>query len=124
MVRHISSGSTFEAEIGYSRAVVDDNYVFVSGTTGMDYAAMTMADGVLAQATQCLQNIQDVLEEAGSSLDKVVRVCYYLPDRNDFEACWPALRAAFDVAKPAATMIETRLMNDDMKIEIEVTAKR
>ncbi|MBL4666192.1 MAG: RidA family protein [Sneathiella sp.] len=124
MVRHISSGSTFEQEIGYSRAVVDEHYVFVSGTTGMDYATMTLADGVLDQTTQCLQNIKDVLEEAGSSLDKVVRVCYYLPDRSDFEACWPALREAFSVAKPAATMIETCLMNDDMKIEIEVTAKR
>ena len=124
MVRHISSGSTFEEEIGYSRAVIDENYVFVSGTTGMDYSTMTLANGVLDQATQCLKNIQDVLEEAGSSLDKVVRVCYYLPDRSDFEACWPALRAAFNVAKPAATMIETCLMNDDMKIEIEVTAKR
>jgi len=124
MVKHISSGSTFEEEIGYSRAVIDEHYVFVAGTTGMDYSTMTLADGVLDQATQCLKNIQGVLEEAGSSLDKVVRVNYYLPDRSDFEACWPALRAAFGVAKPAATMIETCLMNDDMKIEIEVTAKR
>jgi len=124
MVTHISSGSLFETKIGYSRAVVDENYVFVSGTTGMDYATMTLADGIIGQVEQCLANIQAALEEAGSSLDKVVRVRYYLPDHTDFEACWPTLRAAFGVAKPAATMIEARLIDPAMKIEIEVTAKR
>lgn len=124
MVRHISSGSIFEEEIGYSRAVVDDYYVFVSGTTGTDYTTMTMPDTVEEQASQCLKNIQDALEEAGSSLDKVVRVHYILPNKDDFEACWPALREAFSVARPAATMFEAGLMNDTMKIEIEVTACR
>ncbi len=124
MVRLISSGSKFEEEIGYSRAVVDDHYVFVSGTTGTDYTTMTMPESVEEQARMCLKNIQSALEEVGSSLDKVVRVHYILPDRNDFEACWPALREAFSVARPAATMFQAGLMTDAMKIEIEVTARR
>lgn len=124
MVRHISSGSTFEVQIGYSRAVVDDHYVHVAGTTGVDYTTMILADGPLAQAQQCLKNIQMALEEAGSSLDKVVRVTYILPDRNDFEVCWPALGVAFALAKPAATMFEAGLLDPAMKIEIQVTALR
>lgn len=124
MVRHISSGSTFEDQIGYSRAVVDDHYVHVAGTTGMDYSTMIMANGALAQAAQCLKNIESALVEAGSSLDKVVRVTYILPYKNDFESCWPALRAAFGAAKPAATMFEAGLMDPSMKIEIQVTALR
>ncbi len=124
MVKHISSGSTFEEEIGYSRAVVDDHYVFVSGTTGTDYSNMTVPASVEEQVALCLQNIKMALEEAGSSLDKVVRVNYVLPNRNDFKACWPALREAFGVAKPAAMMIEAGLIDPAMKIEIEVTASR
>lgn len=124
MVKHISSGSTFEEEIGYSRAVVDDHYVFVAGTTGMNYDKMEMPTTIEEQVQQCLKNIEDALVEAGSSLDKVVRVHYYLPDGNDFEKCWPYLRKAFSVAKPAATMLQVPLMTPDMKIEIEVTAQR
>lgn len=124
MVKRISSGSTFEDEIGYSRAIVDENYVFVAGTTGMDYSTMTMPEDVADQAVQCLKNIQAALEEAGSSLDKVVRARYYLPNGDDFKACWPALGEAFGKAKPAATMIICGLMEPSMKIEIEVTAKR
>ncbi|GLQ05826.1 RidA family protein [Sneathiella chinensis] len=124
MVRHISSGSAYEAEIGYSRAVVDDQYVFVAGTTGTDYRTMTIPDGVEAQVQLCLQNISEALEQAGSSLDQVVRVRYILPDRNDFKACWPYLGKAFAKARPAATMIEAGLMDPAMKIEIEVTARR
>ncbi len=124
MVTHISSGSTFEEQAAYSRAVVDDHYVFVSGTTGTDYKTMKVPDSIEEQVSLCLQNISDALEKAGSSLDKVLRVHYILPDRHDFEACWPAIRAAFGKARPAATMIEAGLIDPAMKIEIEVTASR
>lgn len=124
MVKHISSGSTFEEQIGYSRAVVDDHYVFVSGTTGTDYKTMTVPGTVEEQVVLCLANIEAALKEAGSSLDKVIRVNYVLPDRTDFESCWPALRNAFGVARPAAMMIEAGLIDPAMKIEIEVTARR
>ena len=120
--RLISSGSTFEAEIGYSRAVVAGPWVFVSGTTGFDYAKMTIADGVVAQAEQCLKNIAAALEQAGSSLLDVVRVTYVLPDVADFESCWPVLRKAFGDVRPAAMMISADLAEPRMKIEIEVTA--
>ncbi|WP_169568096.1 RidA family protein [Sneathiella limimaris] len=122
MVKHISSGSPFEEQIGYSRAVVDDMYVHVAGTTGYDYSTMSMPETPLEQTVQCLKNIEQALQEAGSSLDKVVRTTYILPDRNDFEACWPALREAFSIAKPAATMFQAELMDSSMKIEIQVTA--
>lgn len=121
--QHISSGSPFEDQIGYSRAVVQDGWVFVSGTTGYDYATMTMPESVTDQARNTLATIEKALAEAGASLDDVVRVHYLLPDPDDFEPCWPVLRAAFATAKPAATMMVARLMNPEMKIEIEVTAK-
>lgn len=120
----ISSGSTFEEQIGYSRAVVDGDWVFVSGTTGFDYATMTIADDVAAQAEQCLANIGAALREAGATFEDVVRVRYLLPDRADFEPCWPALRRHFDGVRPAATMIECGLSDPRMRIEIEVTARR
>ena len=121
--RLISSGSTFEAEIGYSRAVVDGDWVFVSGTTGFDYADMSISDDVAAQAEQTLKNIGGALAEAGASFADVVRVRYILPDAADFPACWPALRAAFGDIRPAATMIQAGLADPRMKIEIEVTAR-
>jgi enamine deaminase RidA (YjgF/YER057c/UK114 family) len=121
--RLISSGSKFEAEIGYSRAVVDGDYVFVSGTTGYDYATMTLADGVVAQCRQTLNNIEAALKEAGSSFADVVRVTYILPDPADFQPCWPLLREAFGASRPAATMISANVVNPDIKIEIEVTAR-
>eukprot|EP01037_Dinobryon_pediforme_P010832 gene10832-10912_t len=123
MRRLISSGSKFEAEIGYSRAVVDGDLVFVSGTTGFDYTTMTLAEGVVAQAEQALANIEQALREAGGRMADVVRVNYILPDRADFEACWPALRRAFGESRPAATMIQAGLLDPAMKIEIEVTAR-
>ena len=101
----ISSGSTFEREIGYSRAVVQGDWVFVSGTTGFDYATMTIAEGVEAQAEQCLRNIAAALTEAGAALADVVRVHYILPDAAEFPACWPILRRYFGDVRPAATMI-------------------
>jgi enamine deaminase RidA (YjgF/YER057c/UK114 family) len=122
--RLISSGSTFEREVGYSRAVVDGDWIFVAGTTGFDYQTMTIADGVVDQVEQCLANIEAALREAGASFDDVVRVRYLLPDAADFPACWPALRTRFGVARPAATMMQVGLSDPRMKIEIEVTARR
>jgi enamine deaminase RidA (YjgF/YER057c/UK114 family) len=122
--RLISSGSTFEREIGYSRAVVDGDWIFVSGTTGFDYQSMTISDTLLEQAEQCLRNIKSVLEQAGASLADVVRVTYILPQGSDFPACWPVLRKYFGDVRPAATMISAGLADPRMRIEIEVTARR
>jgi enamine deaminase RidA (YjgF/YER057c/UK114 family) len=118
----ISSGSTFEAEIGYSRAVVQGDWVFVSGTTGFDYATMTIADGLVEQTEQCLKNIAAALEQAGSSLQDVVRVTYVLPNGAEFSECWPVLRKYFGDVRPAAMMISAGLADPRMRIEIEVTA--
>lgn len=120
----ISSGSTFEAEIGYSRTVVVGEWVFVSGTTGFDYAAMSIADDLVAQTEQCLKNIDAALREAGSNLQEVVRVTYVLPDGAEFERCWPVLRKYFGEIRPAAMMISAGLADPRMKIEIEVTAMK
>ncbi len=122
--RLISSGSTFEREIGYSRAVVDGEWVFVSGTTGYDYQAMTISDNLLEQTEQCLRNIKSALEQAGASFADVVRVTYILPRSDDFPACWPVLRKYFGDVRPAATMISAGLADPRMRIEIEVTARR
>ena len=120
--QRISSGSTFEAQIGYSRAVVAGPWVFVSGTTGFDYSTMTISDDVVAQAEQCMKNIAAALAEAGASVADVVRVKYLLPDAADFEPCWPVLRRWFGDVRPAATMLSAGLADPRMKIEIEVTA--
>ncbi len=120
----ISSGSTFEAHIGYSRAVVDGDWVFVSGTTGFDYSTMTISDDVLEQTEQCLKNILSALQQAGSSMSDVVRVRYVLPNRADFEPCWPILRKYLGEVRPAAMMISAGLADPRMKIEIEVTARK
>jgi enamine deaminase RidA (YjgF/YER057c/UK114 family) len=118
----ISSGSTFEAQIAYSRAVVAGDWVFVSGTTGFDYSTMTIADDLLTQAEQCLRNIEAALRQAGASLKDVVRVTYVLPNGSEFEQCWPVLRKYFGDVRPAAMMISAGLADPRMKIEIEVTA--
>ena len=120
----ISSGSSFEAEIGYSRAVVDGDWVFVSGTTGFDYASMTIADDLVAQTEQCLKNIVAALAQAQASIEDVLRVTYVLPPGNDFSACWPTLRRYFGEVRPAAMMISAGLSDPRMRIEIEVTARR
>lgn len=122
--RWISSGSRYEQEVGYARAVVDGDWIFVSGTTGFDYRTMTIAPGIVEQTRQCLANIAAALTEAGASLDDVVRVTYILPDAAEFEACWPLLREAFGRARPAATMLSAGLLDPRMRIEIEVTARR
>ena len=121
--RLIGSGSTFEAQIGYSRAVVDGDWIFVSGTTGFDYATMSLADDVVSQAEKALQNIDAALREAGSSLADVVRVTYILPDPEEFPECWPVLRKYFAHSRPAATMISAGLIDKRLRIEIEVTAR-
>ncbi|WP_250027359.1 RidA family protein [Paractinoplanes maris] len=118
----IYSGSTFEEQIGYARAVVAGDRVLVSGTTGFDYSTMTIPDGVVEQAEQCLRNIEAALAEAGCTLGDVVRVRYLLPDRDDFEPCWPVLRRAFGEVRPAATMMVCGLADPRMRIEIEVDA--
>jgi enamine deaminase RidA (YjgF/YER057c/UK114 family) len=122
--RLISSGSTFEAEIGYSRAVVQGDWVFVSGTTGFDYATMAISDDVQEQAKQCLRNIESALTQAGSCMADIVRVTYILPNPDDFPKCWPALRKAFEQIRPAATMISAGLADSRMRIEIEATAMK
>ncbi len=118
----ISSGSSFEAKIGYSRAVIAGDWVFVSGTTGFDYNTMSISENLLEQTEQCLKNIEAVLRQAGSSLKDVVRVTYVLPNGGEFEQCWPVLRTYFGDVRPAAMMISAGLADPRMKIEIEVTA--
>jgi enamine deaminase RidA (YjgF/YER057c/UK114 family) len=120
--RLISSGSTLEEEIGYSRAVVAGDWVFVSGTTGFDYTTMSISDSLLQQTEQCLKNIESALRKADSSLEDVVRVTYVLPNGAEFEQCWPVLRQYFGEVRPAAMMISAGLADPRMKIEIEVTA--
>ena len=120
----ISSGSTFETQIGYSRAVAVGEWVFVSGCTGYDYSKMTMSDDLLEQAEQCFRNIEAALKQANASLTDVVRVTYILPDASQFEKCWPVLRKHFGEIRPACTMISAGLAQPSMKIEIEVTALR
>ena len=118
----ISSGSSFEAQIGYSRAVVAGDWVFVSGTTGFDYSNMTISDDLIEQTEQCLKNIESALQQAGSSMADVVRVTYVLPDASQFESCWPVLRKYFGDVRPAAMMISAGLADPRRLIEIEVTA--
>jgi enamine deaminase RidA (YjgF/YER057c/UK114 family) len=120
----ISSGSTFEEQIGYSRAVVDGEWIFVAGTTGFDYAAMTISDDIETQADQALRNIASALEQAGASLADIVRVVYVVPDASEFPRCWPALRKHLATIRPAAMMISAGLADPRMRIEIEATARR
>ena len=119
----ISSGSEFESKIGYSRAVVDGDYVFVSGTTGYDYEAMSISDNCVEQADQCFKNIEKALLEAGSSLDQVVRVHYIFPNKSDFEPCRTIFKKYLGKTRPAATMFVAGLLDEKMKLEIEVTAR-
>ncbi|MBA0922452.1 MAG: RidA family protein [Nitrosospira sp.] len=122
--RLISSGSKFEEEIGYSRAVVDGEWIFVSGTTGFDYSTMTISDNLIEQTEQCLKNISTALNAAGATMQDVVRVVYVLPNAADFPKCWPVLHKCFGEIRPAAMMIAAGLSDSRMQIEIEVTARR
>lgn len=120
----ISSGSQFEQRIGYSRAVVEGDWVFMSGTTGFDYATMTISDDVVEQTEQCFKNIAAALAQAGTSLADVVRVHYLLTRREDFEPIWPVLQKYFGDVRPACTVLVTGLVDEKMLIEIEVTARK
>ena len=122
--RLISSGSKFEHDIGYSRAVVDGDWIFVSGTTGFDYDTMTISDDLLEQTEQCLKNIRTALRQAGADLADVVRVNYIVPKGERFPDCWPVLRKYFGASRPAMTMISAGLLDPRMQIEIEVTARK
>jgi len=118
----ITSGSSFEEKIGYSRAVVVGNMIFVSGTTGYDYSTMKISDDITVQTEQCIKNIEKALQEADASLEDIVRLTYILPRADDFEHCWPVLKEYFGGIRPAATMISAGLADHKMKIEIEATA--
>lgn len=122
--RQISSGSKFEAEIGYSRAIVDGDWMWVSGTTGFNYEAMTISEDVVEQADQTFRNIRAAMEKGGFSLEDVVSVTYIFPSADDFEPCWPVFRKYLGETRPAATAIIAALIDPRMKIEIQVTAKK
>jgi enamine deaminase RidA (YjgF/YER057c/UK114 family) len=120
----ISSGSTFEREIGYSRAVVEGDWIFVSGTTGFDYDNMTISDDLIEQAEQCFKNIREALQKAGADLKDIVRVIYVLPEASDFPRCWPTFQKYLGEVRPAAMMISAGLSDPRMRIEIQITARR
>lgn len=122
MKRLISSGSSFEDQVGYSRAVVQGNWCFMAGTTGYDYKEMTISDDIVEQTRQTLKNIDHTLSLSGFSRSDIVKVLYILPDASEFEQCWPTLKEYFGAIRPAATMISAKLFDSKMKIEIEVTA--
>jgi enamine deaminase RidA (YjgF/YER057c/UK114 family) len=122
--RLVSSGSKFEQDIGYSRAVVDGEWVFVSGTTGFNYATMTIEDDLVAQCAQTLENIGAALEKAGATFKDVVRVHYLVTPGEDFQRCWPVVGKVFGEIRPAIVVMVVGLTDPRMKIEIEVTALR
>jgi len=122
MRKLISTGSPFEKTAGYSRAVVDGEWCFVSGTTGYNYATMTMPDSVEEQTRNCLSTINAALEEGGFTMADVVRAHYYITDRAFVDVVFPILGEAFGEIRPAATMIVCQLNKPEMLIEIEVTA--
>jgi enamine deaminase RidA (YjgF/YER057c/UK114 family) len=121
--RLISSGSKFEQDMAYSRAVVDGDWIFVAGTTGFNYDSMTISESLLDQTEQCFKNIQAALRKCGAEIADVVRVTYILPKADRFSDCWPVLRKYFGTVLPAATMICAGLIDSRMQIEIEVTAR-
>jgi enamine deaminase RidA (YjgF/YER057c/UK114 family) len=122
--RLISSGSRFEDEIGYSRAVVDGDWVFVSGTTGFNYETMTISADIVEQCDQAFRNIEAALKQADATMADVVRVRYLFPDASDFERCWSVMKRFLGTVKPACTAEVCGLIDTAMKIEIEVTALR
>jgi enamine deaminase RidA (YjgF/YER057c/UK114 family) len=124
MRRLISSGSPFEVKAGYSRAVVQGDWCFVSGTTGYDYTTMTMPESVEEQTRRCLATIGEVLDEAGFSFADIVRCHYYVTDAAFADRVFPILGETFGRIRPAATMVVCALIRPEMLIEIEVTALR
>jgi enamine deaminase RidA (YjgF/YER057c/UK114 family) len=119
----ISSGSPFEEQIGYSRAVVEQGWIFVSGTTGYDYATMAISADVPSQCEQAFRNIRATLQQAGGDMGDIVRATFILPNREDWPPCWPVVKRWLGAARPAATMLVAGLQAPEMKIEIEVTAR-
>ena len=124
MRKLISTGSPFEKTAGYSRAVVDGDWCFVAGTTGYDYASMTMPESIEAQTRNCLKTIAKALADGGFEMADVVRTHYYVTDRAYVNVVFPILGEAFGDIRPAATMVICQLNEPEMKIEIEVTAKK
>jgi enamine deaminase RidA (YjgF/YER057c/UK114 family) len=122
--RLISTGSPFEKTAGYSRAVVDGDWCFVAGTTGYDYATMTMPETVEEQTRNCLATIRRTLSEAGFAMEDVVRARYHVTDRAFVNRVFPILGETFGEIRPAATMTICQLNEPEMLVEIEVTAKR
>ena len=118
----INSGSVFEEKVSFSRAVVVNDMVFVSGCTGYDYKTMEISDDIAVQCNQTFLNIIDALEKAGSSLKDVVRVQYIVPNPDEFELCWPVFKKYFGEILPACTAYCAPLISKTIKIEIEVTA--
>lgn len=123
--RLISTGSPFEKTAGYSRAVVDGEFVFISGTTGYDYATMTMPEDVAAQARNCFKTVAGVLKDAGFAMADIVRATYYITDAKDADAVFAVCGEHLGEIRPAATLlVVAALLKPEMKIEIEITAKR
>lgn len=123
--RLISTGSPFEKTAGYSRAVIDDDFAFVSGTTGYDYATMTMPADVTSQTRNCFKTIEAALREGGFTMADIVHVTYYVTDANDADAVFTVCGEQLGEIRPAATLLVVAgLLKPEMKIEIEVTAKR
>jgi len=118
----ISTSSIFEEKIAYSRAVIQNNWVFISGTTGYNYETMLLGKTIEEQTEQCFVNIEKTLSDAGAKLSDIVRITYILPDVKEFEKCWPILNKYLKNIKPAATMFSASLMIAEMKIEIQITA--
>lgn len=123
--RLISSGSAFEKVAGYSRAVVDGDFCFVAGTTGYDYTTMTLPADVTSQTRNCFKTIEGALKEAGFEMADIVRATYYITDANDADTVFPLFGEYLGDIRPAATLLVVAgLYKPEMKIEIEVTAKR
>ena len=123
--RLISTGSPFEKTAGYSRAVVDGDFAFVAGTTGYDYATMTMPSDVMSQSRNCFKTIEAALKEAGFAMADIVRATYYITDVKDADAHLSVCGEILGEIRPAATiLVVTRLLKPEMKVEVEVTAKR
>jgi enamine deaminase RidA (YjgF/YER057c/UK114 family) len=123
--RLISTGSPFEKTAGFSRAVIDGDFAFVAGTTGYDYATMTMPDGVTSQARNCFKTIEAALKEGGFTMADIVRATYYITNPADADALFAVCGQALGEIRPAATLLVVAgLSKPEMKVEIEVTAKR
>ena len=121
----VSTGSPFEKTAGYSRAVIDGNMAFVSGTTGYDYKTMTMPDDVTSQARNCFETIEAALREGGFAMTDIVRATYYITDPRDADALFAVCGEVLGQIRPAATLLVVAgLYKPEMKVEIEITARQ